>query len=100
MDEEIRRVNILEINPDGSGEKVFASGLRNPNGMDWQPETGALWTAVNGLARRRRRQGRDRLGALVRCARGEEPADPALRARSGQLDDREAGGADSVYEIP
>ena len=47
MDEEIRRANILEINPDGSGEKVFASGLRNPNGMDWAPETGALWTAVN-----------------------------------------------------
>jgi glucose/arabinose dehydrogenase len=47
MDEEIRRANILEINPDGSGEKAFASGLRNPNGMDWQPETGALWTAVN-----------------------------------------------------
>ena len=47
MDEEIRRANILEINPDGSGEKVFASGLRNPNGMDWEPETGALWTAVN-----------------------------------------------------
>ena len=47
MGEEIRRANILEINPDGSGEKVFASGLRNPNGMDWAPETGALWTAVN-----------------------------------------------------
>jgi glucose/arabinose dehydrogenase len=47
MDEEIRRANILEINPDGSGEKVFASGLRKPNGMDWEPETGALWTAVN-----------------------------------------------------
>ena len=47
MDEEVRRANILEINPDGSGEKVFANGLRNPNGMDWQPETGALWTAVN-----------------------------------------------------
>jgi glucose/arabinose dehydrogenase len=47
MDEEVRRANILEINPDGSGEKVFASGLRNPNGMDWEPESGALWTAVN-----------------------------------------------------
>jgi glucose/arabinose dehydrogenase len=47
MDKEIRRASILEINPDGSGEKVFASGLRNPNGMDWAPETGALWTAVN-----------------------------------------------------
>jgi glucose/arabinose dehydrogenase len=47
MDEEIRRANILEINPDGLGEKVFASGLRNPNGMDWAPDTGALWTVVN-----------------------------------------------------
>jgi len=46
-DEEIRRAAILEINPDGSGEKLFASGLRNPNGMDWEPMTGALWTAVN-----------------------------------------------------
>ncbi|MEO8406430.1 MAG: sorbosone dehydrogenase family protein [Chitinophagaceae bacterium] len=44
---EIRRANILEINPDGSGERVFASGLRNPVGMDWEPVTGALWTAVN-----------------------------------------------------
>jgi glucose/arabinose dehydrogenase len=32
MDEEVRRANILEINPYGSGEKVFANGLRNPNG--------------------------------------------------------------------
>lgn len=31
----------------GSTGKVFASGLRNPNGMDFEPTTGALWTAVN-----------------------------------------------------
>jgi glucose/arabinose dehydrogenase len=42
-----RRAAILEVNPDGSGMRVFASGLRNPIGMDWQPESGALWTAVN-----------------------------------------------------
>ncbi|CAG5005011.1 hypothetical protein DYBT9275_03497 [Dyadobacter sp. CECT 9275] len=47
MDEERRRANILEINPDGSGEKIFASGLRNPVGMDWAPGTNVLWTAVN-----------------------------------------------------
>jgi glucose/arabinose dehydrogenase len=47
MDEEKRRANILEINPDGSGERIFASGLRNPNGMDWQPGSNVLWTAVN-----------------------------------------------------
>lgn len=47
IDEEKRRANILEINPDGSGERVYASGLRNPVGMDWAPGTNVLWTAVN-----------------------------------------------------
>ncbi len=47
MAEEIRRANILEINPDGSSERVFASGLRNPVGMDLVPGTNDLWTVVN-----------------------------------------------------
>lgn len=47
MENEIRRADILEINPDGTGERIFASGLRNPVGMDWEPFTGKLWTAVN-----------------------------------------------------
>ncbi|KQS31595.1 sorbosone dehydrogenase family protein [Dyadobacter sp. Leaf189] len=47
IDEEKRRANILEVNPDGSGERVFASGLRNPVGMDWAPGSNVLWTAVN-----------------------------------------------------
>lgn len=47
MENEIRRANILEINPDGSGERIYASGLRNPVGMDWAPGTDVLWTAVN-----------------------------------------------------
>ena len=47
MDHERRRADILEINPDGSGERVFASGLRNPAGMDIQPGTGTLYTSVN-----------------------------------------------------
>jgi glucose/arabinose dehydrogenase len=47
MDKELNRACILEINPDGSGMRVYASGLRNPVGMDWEPTTGALWTAVN-----------------------------------------------------
>jgi glucose/arabinose dehydrogenase len=47
MEEEVRRANILEINPDGTGERIFASGLRNPVGMDWAPGTQTLWTAVN-----------------------------------------------------
>jgi glucose/arabinose dehydrogenase len=47
MDKEVRRAAILEINPDGTGEKIFASGLRNPVGMDWNPVNKELWTAVN-----------------------------------------------------
>lgn len=47
MEYEVRRANILEVNPDGSGEKIFASGLRNPVGMSWNPLTGELWTVVN-----------------------------------------------------
>ena len=47
MEKEVRRANILEVNPDGSGEIVYANGLRNPVGMDWNPVTGDLWTAVN-----------------------------------------------------
>lgn len=47
MDKEVRRAAILEINPDGTGEKIYASGIRNPVGMDWNPANGELWTAVN-----------------------------------------------------
>jgi glucose/arabinose dehydrogenase len=42
-----RRAAILEVNPDGTGMRIFASGLRNPNGMDWAPGTNDLWVTVN-----------------------------------------------------
>jgi glucose/arabinose dehydrogenase len=41
------RAAIWEIDPATGRHRVFASGLRNPNGMGWEPETGALWTVVN-----------------------------------------------------
>ncbi|RCH54947.1 sorbosone dehydrogenase family protein [Mucilaginibacter hurinus] len=47
MENEKRRANILEINPDGTGEIIFAAGLRNPVGMDWEPGTQKLYTVVN-----------------------------------------------------
>ena len=47
MDKEIERAAVLEINPRTGSHRVFASGLRNPVGMTWVPETGALWVAVN-----------------------------------------------------
>jgi glucose/arabinose dehydrogenase len=42
-----RRAAILQVNPDGSGMRVFAAGMRNPVGMDWEPRTNTLWTVVN-----------------------------------------------------
>jgi glucose/arabinose dehydrogenase len=47
MDKEEERAAIWEVDPKTGSHRVFASGLRNPNGMVWEPETGALWTAVN-----------------------------------------------------
>jgi glucose/arabinose dehydrogenase len=47
MDEEHRRACILEIDPDGGSERLYASGLRNPVGLDFEPSTGTMWTAVN-----------------------------------------------------
>jgi glucose/arabinose dehydrogenase len=47
IDKEKRRANILEMNPDGSGLRIYAGGLRNPVGMGWAPGTSTLYTAVN-----------------------------------------------------
>jgi glucose/arabinose dehydrogenase len=42
-----RRAAILEVNPDGTGMRVYASGLRNPVGLAVHPETKVLWAVVN-----------------------------------------------------
>lgn len=47
MDHEHMRANILMVNSDGSDLEIFASGLRNPVGMDWEPTNDVLWTTVN-----------------------------------------------------
>jgi glucose/arabinose dehydrogenase len=47
LDKEENRAAILEIDPATGKWRVFASGLRNPNGLAFEPYTGALWTTVN-----------------------------------------------------
>jgi glucose/arabinose dehydrogenase len=47
MEAEKNRAAILEVDLASGATRVFASGLRNPNGMAWNPQTGALWTVVN-----------------------------------------------------
>ena len=47
MDKEAGRAAVWEIDPATGAHRVFASGIRNPVGMDWQPQTNALWVSVN-----------------------------------------------------
>lgn len=46
-DTDPRRAAVNEYKPDGTGHRVFASGLRNPVGLAYYPGTNTLWTAVN-----------------------------------------------------
>ena len=62
--EDARFGTILRMNPDGTGEEIFARGVRNSVGFDWQPGTNELWFTNNG---------RDRLG-------DESPPDTLHRA--------------------
>lgn len=47
FDNEDRRAAILEIDIASGRTRIFATGLRNPNGLALEPETGVLWTVVN-----------------------------------------------------
>jgi glucose/arabinose dehydrogenase len=47
MDNERERAAIWEIDARTGAHRVYASGLRNPVGLAWEPVTGMLWTAVN-----------------------------------------------------
>jgi glucose/arabinose dehydrogenase len=41
------RAAIWEVDPKSGRKRLYATGLRNPNGMAWEPATGVLWTVVN-----------------------------------------------------
>jgi len=47
IDKESERAAIWEIDPKTGSHRVFASGLRNPNGLAWELDSDTLWTAVN-----------------------------------------------------
>ena len=47
MNEETERASVLEIDLPTGQSRVFATGLRNPVGIDWNPTTKELWVAVN-----------------------------------------------------
>ncbi|AWY40576.1 sorbosone dehydrogenase family protein [Pseudomonas putida] len=47
LDKEEGRAAIWEVDRATGKHRIFASGIRNPNGLAWEPSSGALWTAVN-----------------------------------------------------
>jgi glucose/arabinose dehydrogenase len=47
LDAERERAAVWEIDPQTGSHRIFASGLRNPVGLAWEPESGELWVAVN-----------------------------------------------------
>ena len=99
-----RRATIVRYRPDGSGEEIFATGLRNAVGFDWRPEDGGLYATDNG---------RDLLGdhfppcELNRVeegafygwpyANGDRVVDPDLGAGH---EDRVAASISPVFDFP
>ncbi len=47
LDKEQGRAAVWQLDLDTGRGRIFAFGLRNPNGLAWEPETGVLWTTVN-----------------------------------------------------
>lgn len=48
LEQDPRRAAMLRYRPDGTGEEIYATGLRNSVGFDWQPTTGKLFATDNG----------------------------------------------------
>ncbi|UYU32728.1 PQQ-dependent sugar dehydrogenase [Siccibacter colletis] len=44
---EYRRAAVLEVDAASGASRIFASGLRNPTGLQWEPQSGKLWAIVN-----------------------------------------------------
>jgi glucose/arabinose dehydrogenase len=47
LDAEYRRAAVLEVDSNSGASRIYASGLRNPTGLQWEPQTGKLWAIVN-----------------------------------------------------
>jgi len=47
LDNEYRRANVLEVDAQTGASRIYASGIRNPTGLGWEPATGRLWAIAN-----------------------------------------------------
>jgi glucose/arabinose dehydrogenase len=89
-----RRAAILRYNPDGSGEQIYARGLRNAVGMAFRPGTDELWATNNG----RDLMGDDLPPETINLVRmGDDFGWP--RCHSGRISDPEFGGPDACKGV-
>lgn len=47
LDVEYRRADVLEVDVKTRGSRIYAAGIRNPTGLQWEPQTGKLWAIAN-----------------------------------------------------
>jgi glucose/arabinose dehydrogenase len=47
LDVEYRRADVLEVDVATGGSRIYASGIRNPTGLQWEPQSGKLWAIAN-----------------------------------------------------
>jgi glucose/arabinose dehydrogenase len=47
LDVEYRRANVLEVDVATGASRIYAAGIRNPTGLQWEPKTGQLWAVAN-----------------------------------------------------
>lgn len=93
-EEDPRRAAILRYNPDGSGEEIYASGLRNAVGITFRPGTEELWATNNG---------RDMLGddlppeTVNLISQGDDFGWP--RCHAGRIIDPEFGGTQGCQSV-
>jgi glucose/arabinose dehydrogenase len=94
IEEDERRAAIVRTNPDGSGEEIYATGLRNAVGITFRPGTDELWATNNG---------RDWLGddqppeTVYVVNEGEDFGWP--RCHAGRIVDPEFGGPDACEGV-
>jgi glucose/arabinose dehydrogenase len=94
LENDPRRAAIVRYNPDGSGEQIYAKGLRNAVGITFRPGTGELWATNNG----RDMMGDDLPPETINLVRmGDDFGWP--RCHSGRISDPQFGGQDACQGV-
>jgi glucose/arabinose dehydrogenase len=94
IEEDQRRAAIVRYRPDGSGQEIYATGLRNAVGMTFRPGTDELWATNNG----RDWLGDDQPPETVNVVdEGEDFGWP--RCHAGRIVDPEFGGSDACEGV-